>query len=234
MKKYISLILIFSVSTIILYGQNRVQIHSLNEYFADLDHEKRTQARNVEMTYNDVEGSAYLYDFFMPGRIIMRNGKIFEGPLKFNLYTEVIEFQTDDQSVYSVSNSNDVKTVIIGEYEYSCVYVPDDPTKFIFMQLVYDGTTKIYLRQTVAFRDKVAPQAYSEGTPARFVRNKDRYYLSFPDLKYVEITSVKTLLNSLNDESGKLKKYIKENKLKTDNPEDLFKIMSYYEKSAGN
>jgi hypothetical protein len=112
--------------------------------------------------------------------------------------------------------------------------MPDDPTKFIFMQLIFDGTVNLFLRQTVGYNEEVLPQGYADGKPARFSRNRDLYYLSFPDYRYEEITSVKSLLNILNDESGKLAKFIKENKLKTNNSEDLFKIMEFYEKPTAN
>jgi len=96
---------------------------------------------------------------------------------------------------------------------------------------------KIYLKEKKRFFKKVKAQGYADGEPAKFKKVRSEFY--FKDAKnrsdrlMIIPQKMSSFIAFFQDDAKSIKKYIKENKLKIDNPDDLVKIFNFYYKHQG-
>ena len=202
-------------------------IRALNEYISEFSHVRRAENGGLEYDYSKVEGTPYYQEDFMKGRIILNSGKVYGGPMRLNQYTEMVEIKSEDGSVFSIKDADEISAIMIGDHKFVYRPDPDDLYHSIAMESLYEGDYSLYQVRSTRFQAAVAAQAYQEPHPARFVRNNDRFYLLHAD-GYSEIKSKKSLLNVLKDKQNELKAYIKTENLDVKVPSDLVKILEYH------
>ncbi len=200
----------------------------LGEYMSEFGHFKRTTEGMPLLEYEDIDGNPYLNNDFIKGQIVMNDERVFLGPLRLNNYTKKIEMLSEDGEAYTISDPQGISYIRIEDMTF--VYVPDPHKKssFISMELLYSGTSSVYLRRSVDFKDAAPKQAYQEPLPPRFVDNDDELFILHPDKGYVEIRSRKNLLKLFSDKEDALKSFMKEEKLDPTKPADLISILEFY------
>ena len=88
-------ILVVGINIINLNAQ--VHVGGIEEY---IDYANITYATaGVNNSYENIAGSPFYFDEFIEGQIKLENGKIYQGPLRYDVYTYQIEFKTSNGKI---------------------------------------------------------------------------------------------------------------------------------------
>ena len=86
----------------------------------------------------------------------------------------------------------------------------------------------ILTKMKIDFYSEVRGKAFVESKPDRFVRDDDTNYLMKTETEILKVSSVKKLINLLDDHSQELKEFAKKEKISGRNGEDMARILDYY------
>lgn len=184
--------------------------------------------------YNMPEGSPYLNEKFTSAKINdIRETKL----VRFDAVEGNVEVMITGTKVVVLDNSRSyIISMLDGSKKvYETLKYTDERGNgnTSFFELL-DSTIhyKIYLKEKKKFFKKVKAQGYADAEPAQFKKVKDEFYISDFRSKTNRLLAIsqkmKSFIEFFPDDSRSIKKYVKENRLKTDNGEDLIKIFRFY------
>jgi len=169
------------------------------------------------LSYGEIEGSPYFSDEFIDGKVYLKSGKSAAIPIRYNLYTDEVEFMRDGM-VHDLIK-DDVKYIEQGE---EVIY--QENSTYYFSQ--ESGKFSLYIKKRVSFHDKVSARAYYDPEPAKFKRDMDEYYLKEENKPAREIKNKKTLQEMLGENEAALD-FIKKSKIKATKAEDLLELVRF-------
>lgn len=186
--------------------------------------------------YNAPEGSPYLYEGFKAAKI----NAIKESQLvRFDAVEGNVEVMINETKVVVLDNSKPYNITLLDDSGkvYSTLKYTDlkGNEKASFFELL-DSTSnyKIYLKEKKRFFKKVKAQGYADEEPAKFKKVGSEFYIKDAKNRSDRLMLIPQKMSSFTaffqDDAKSIKKFIKENKLKIDNPDDLVKIFNYYYK----
>jgi len=184
--------------------------------------------------YQDVEGSRYLDDQFVPVKIDSISGTRF---VRFNVVENAIEIKTDGKIGRLSLNESYVLRLQDGSNRiFSTQTYTDDEveTGVSFFENVHNEKLfSIYLKEKIKYVAAVPEKSsYEPAKPANFLRGFEAFYLkkSEPtDMPLQEIPRRKKQFYKLFGAKSKLvEKFVKKEKLTISTANDLVKIFSYY------
>lgn len=219
-------LLVFTLDTKCQRGPD--EIRALNEYLVTLNHVRRAELGALNIDYSKVSGTPYYREDFMEGRIVLKSGKSYNGPMRLNQYSESIEIRSEDSTVFSIRQADEISYIMIGDQKFVYRPDPDDLYHSIPMELLHEGEYSLYHLRSTRFQAAEAARAYQEAQSPRFIRNKDRFFLLHSD-GYFEVKSRRSLLKNLGDKQEALKSFIRTENLNVGVPADLVRIMEYYD-----
>jgi len=187
-----------------------------------------TYFRN-SLSLSDVEGSPFLNEEFLPGKIITRDGSVYtEIPLRYNGYTDDLEFQKDKDN-FNIDPKDLVKRAEFGGSVFCYLeYFEGDKIKSSFFEILTEGKATLLVKYSVKFLDKEQVKAYAEPKPARFDTPVKDHYLSIDGAPAKLITNKKGLLEMFGDKKSAIESYISKNKVSAKGDDGLTKIVVHY------
>ena len=176
-----------------------------------------------------IEGSPYLYDDFRAGEIHMIDNTIISDvKLRYNAYNDNMEY-LDNDTAYFIGARHLVKKVIINEEVFVLDSDPKTPDyRRCFFHQLTSGKVSLLCRYTVELKEEVSERAYREAIPWRFERDEDRFFIKRGYQSLFEIGSRKNLCKTLGDHHEELKSFVKKEKISCRDPEELVKLIDYY------
>jgi hypothetical protein len=187
----------------------------------ELDAARRTFPKLV---YEKVSGSPYYSGGFVNSILILTDGDSTTLPLRYDMFQDEIEFKKDDKILWLIKK--DIKYIIYGDEMVVVSTVPDDTSKLGFFFAPSIGKYSLYVKRSVAYRPFVPPKPYGEAIPEHFEDLNDEFYLKTDDMPARVFRTKKVLLGILNDNKAALD-FIKKEKIKVDDPEDLQKLFNF-------
>jgi hypothetical protein len=178
---------------------------------------------------SDIEGSPYFEDEFVEGAVFMTSKVQFVGlPLRFNIFNDQVEFRSDDGSLMVLSVPEVIEKVEFGEttLEYS-VYSHLNKIRRGFFVVLEKGEASLYSRPRITFEDARKPGAYSEAKPPRFIKRPDEYYIRISKEPAILISKRKDIEGLFPDHEKEIQDFIRKNRIKINQPEDLIKVVQY-------
>lgn len=176
-----------------------------------------------ESEIQKVKLKKYLTDGFKP---VIVNGEKSTFFIRYNIYEDQMEFVKDEQVYYlGKAPKNRVKFRTMNK-TYICLNWNGDPHYF---ELILEAD-KIGLvaKQTVKFIEpKKATTSYGVDKPADFKRSKDVYYFTKNGELYKTPSKKKDFINFFENQSDKVKKYMKKEKLSHRDSKDIVKILNF-------
>jgi len=173
--------------------------------------------------YNDIEGSPYYFENWIPGSVYSFTGEVLENlPLNYNKHTGSFEYKKD---LYTLIKLN--------SYEYNRVEVNNLNEKNVFLnfskfdenhylKLLFESNDFSVLKKEYSVIKEEELGFYNSGSSRSKFVNKIKYFI-FKDEKLIEFNpKAKEISKILN--SNQVKKTIKSNKLKIKKEEDLIKL----------
>lgn len=182
-----------------------------------------------KMNFGDIKGTPYLNDEFIEGDVVSTSNTKYVGiPLRYNCYSDQMEFKGEDGKPIAVENSI-VKSVIIDgkEFIYSA-YSNGNKIHRSYFEIIKAGDISLLKKYETRFNEAQPAKAYQDPVPAMFKETIPQYYFKQGKSEALKITKAKEFLKMLPEHQDKMHKYLKENKLKMNNEDDLIKLFDHY------
>ena len=175
------------------------------------------------------EGTPYLEDDFIVGKVHLVDGKWFdEIPLRFNVFNDAIEYKFKDL-VAEITNLEEIdRFEFDGKTYVHQAYLVRKNFDESIMQRVNSGKYQHLIKHTIKFKDAEEPAAYQEAKPPRFVHQGDKYYLSVNGQPAVQYNSKGELFKLLGTSSELAKNYFKENKIRISKSPEMQKFFDWF------
>lgn len=192
---------------------------------SDLDY-----INNQNDRYAKIEGTPYLDEDFHTGSVSFKNKKYTGMELRFNPYEGYFEFKTEEGVKFLDPRATRIDTVWLGEDIYEYVnYQAGKALKQTFMKLVHSSVTNVYLYSEVILSQPEEASGYDAAKPARFDKMAETIYILKDKEAAREFKGKKSLEEIFPEQNKQLAAYIKSEKLKLKNLEDVISLCSYYD-----
>jgi len=229
-KKYYWIIILILFGLLPNQGLAQITIPEIEEYL-DRIRLNRAMEGMRENTYKDVEGSPFMSKEFREGRIQLKDGRLFSGKLRYDMYAIEMQFIAKG-IVYVIAFPEDIEYIEIEDVKF--IYSPylltpsgTNPKESYFIVMM-DGDNKLLAKKEVLLLDAVPAKPYTDPKPAQFSKKNDSYYIKKKNLPAVKISNRKSLMGILEDKEAEVLSFIKKEKISHKNPEDLKKLIEYY------
>jgi hypothetical protein len=184
--------------------------------------------------YNVPNGSPYLDEAFTAARINERDETHF---VRFDAVEGVVEVQLAEDRVIALDNSIPYTITLLNGtdqvYETHEYINPKGDKASTFLQVVHSSENyTLFVRENKKYFKEVKAQGYAAAEPAGFKKAQDQYYIR--DKRKVSGSVVpipgksKDFREFFEDDAGRIKSFIKANKLSISNSQDLVAIFDYY------
>ena len=216
---------LFTYLIILFCLTSQISIAQVDSYADGYFFHRNSLPTKIVITYNDIEGSPYLYEEFSDAIIYSRDTQAVKLPLRYNIYTNEMEYQLDG-TTYTIGNPFIINKIILGEQVF--VYL-----KFIgkggYFELLETGKCFLVQKMSIKYNPPEGPKAI-QGTniPPKFTKEPDEYYIILNDSTPIKVENLKSLLNALSDQKTSLENFIEKEKIKNVKRENLIQIIKYY------
>jgi len=199
----------------------------INTYAAD---EVKYNANTKNVSYKEIQDSPYLIDSFVVGSIYTNRNEQFQNiPVRYNIYTDNIEYIMGASSVLTLKNPETVEKIECENYKL--IYLShSDKNKLEsgFFIVLTEGNASLLSKPGITLHKPTPPGGYIDAQPPRFSRNPDTYYIKVGKNQAQIIKSKKKLINSFPDCREELSKYIKTHNTKISDQKSLIDLVQFY------
>ncbi|MEM1001504.1 MAG: hypothetical protein AAGH46_02520 [Bacteroidota bacterium] len=183
---------------------------------------------------NNIQGSPYLSNSF--DKALMYYGDEFVGDIyfRYNGYNEEIEIKQtniEGEPIKGLGKDKKIKLVYNGNsLSFKTFIDKNGGTKNGYLTLIKDGHFKLYRHLKIVFKEaKKAENSLVKGTPAKFLQS-DEFYLEQPSeksIRQIELNNRKIIQLFNDDTSSDLKEFLKNNKIKVNDENDLHQVINF-------
>lgn len=217
----ISMLFAFAVSS---YAQIIHADHGLEDFYRM----KFVKEGYSNTKYDDIQGSPFLNKEFIKGELLMSDSTKYIGiPLRYNIYTDEIEYQGPDESEFALGDKTMAIKISFDNHEFK--YISSSEVKS-YLEFVVLGKATLLKKYKVRYVEAEKAKAYEKSMPARFERGTENYYIEFQDGKISYVPNNKNIASLFPDKKEEIEKYVKAEKLKLKKEDDLIKLINFYNK----
>ena len=185
-----------------------------------------------------LQGQKFPGDYWHDGKVFLENDEVISGSIKYNLQLNNVNLDIKSK-ILTFSAKKVVRFEIIDQlsnahrYFYSLPFaLTGDYKAPVFFEVLHEGSLSLLCREKVTTETVNSPNnSYRNQRFSRTVLDYDFYYLREHD----QIRSYANRRNELlsivmKDKADQIKKFMKKNRLDSDDREDLALIFQYYNK----
>ena len=185
----------------------------------------------LELAFYDapITGTQYLNELYQKGTAIIDNDKEESRLMRYNAYTDEIEFLSKEQKPLKLLKRENIIVNLDGKiYEVKLYYFKNKIAKGYFNPL-NKGEVVLYLQPKKRLSFAEAPDnGYDDLNPAKY-EVKFEYYLKKGDKPLTKIEpGKKDILYYLSDRREEVKSFVSANKLKLRKVTDIIALLNYY------
>lgn len=223
MKKYNFNYLLFSL--LLLMSVTNYSQHS------DVDHIylNAKSLTSIDLTSKELVGNSYIEERFLPSDISNQETSYL---IRYNAYRDEMEIELDGKPYYLPLTSYYSITFNLSNKTYQVLdFKEKKTTKKGFFVVMYLGTElSLFLKEKIKLYEEVPPKAgFSQYEPPKLGRVKDKLFIGYKDNTAIELPNKKKeIIKLFLHKSGEVQSYVKENKLRFKNKQDLIQILKYY------
>jgi hypothetical protein len=176
-----------------------------------------------------IDGTPYQLEENVTGIFYQKNKMVVKAPTRLNYFQSNFEFQLDGKT--HLVDANTIDSVLINDmtYVYRTLEVKGK-TKPCAVKLVgHVGNNSIYSFTEVELKPEVKASGYVEPKPATYNWVEPVYLFEISG-NLIVLTNFKKLTSTFPEKENEIKRFIKENKIKKDYPDDLKKLLGYISK----
>lgn len=208
-----------------------------NAALGQIDNATGTMNNTVRITgqYKDTEGSPYLIDDYKNGVLYDKDGNTKAVFLKYDTYKEEVEVFNDgnplliDKRLYPrfVIEYIDTKTSQKVRYEFTNEIAIPGMKKDKYVEVITDGEKFKLIKTYTTQLNQSQDQGYGGVVSNNYFENDEDYYIYTVGLDAVPVKlKNKDVLKAISD-NGKLKAFLKKEKIKIRKEKDMAKVMEY-------
>lgn len=185
-------------------------------------------------TNQRIEGSPYASNSFTPTTVYYGSepaGKVY---YRYNAHNQEIEIKQqnlENEPVRALGRDKKINIRVNDKLMSFKTFIDKKgKTQNGYLTLLKDGKFKLYKRLNITFKEaKKAENSFTKDTPARFTAFTEYYLESQDGNKIEEIEfSTKKLLNLVDaEERESVKQFIKQNKIKLKDEQDVSKVLDF-------
>ncbi len=184
-----------------------------------------------------IAGNPYLEKSFKKGKIISNVDMQFpEIPLRYNIYTDNIEYKAPNGKIYALKDHNKVKAYQIGDttFVYLPFYEKKNKISAGFFQQLVAGQVSGLVRYKVYLLPAVPEKPYQKAKPERFSEVSKTFYVRIGDLPARAVTNAKEFIKLFPNHKKPLSQFVKNEKIRLQKQEDFEKLVRYSETLLSN
>jgi hypothetical protein len=181
------------------------------------------------LTLDKIQGTPYLNPDFVNGKVITTDGNTFNDiPLRYNCYSDVIEFKKEDVG-YDISPKDIIDKVEFGGRVFSYIqFEPGFGHNMGYFQILTEGKAKLCVKYQIGFLEREELKGFSTPKPDRFDEMKVTYWISMNDAPAKQVLNKNKFLDLFSDKKNEVESFMSNQKLTIKKEDDLKKIVSYY------
>jgi len=188
-------------------------------------------ATDSETKQGGTSGNAYLDGEWQDGEIVMNDNTVISGnKYRYNIYTQQMQFISNEDTM-AVANPGETKFIRFADKEFIYTdFYSKGELKQGYFELLQEGECSLLKRWVVSYHlvEGEANKRNSESNNEEFIR-ECTCYLKFGNNPATALESrKKDFLNCFDEDSDHIGAFIKIEKLKHKDQEDLEEIVSYY------
>lgn len=228
MTRYFFIIILQFLFGLSAIGQDYYQLRWALD-FIQLN-EKIHGGQNKSLSGEYIKGSPYLNNEFVTGTVFTTSKIQYKGlSLNFNVYNDQIEFVGRDNQILEIVEPELIEKIEYGDIRivYDEYIVSDDLKKGFFIE-ERSGQASLYRKPKVIFEPATQAAALVNAKPARFKRLRDEFYIKIGQTPAKLVSSKKDLPKIFSEYHEELESFIKKNKIKPNNVDDLNELLKYY------
>jgi hypothetical protein len=147
--------------------------------------------------------------------------------LRYNIFRNEMEFIKDDKNYFLTKTENQNIYFVAAKRTFTTLNIDGE---LQYAEINYKGNTSLYNVQQVTFKKgKVAITQFETSKKAKFVREKDIYYIALNNTDLEKLPKGKKDFYKLfSDKSKAIKNYLKKEKIDREKTEDIIKVIKYY------
>lgn len=190
-----------------------------------------------ETKYVDVQGSPYLYDDWKNGAILDKSGNLSENiMIRYDGYRDEVQFVKDGKNlVVEPAVAKEFYFVLLNEASGNVArelfrngYDIVGYNKNNYFNVKYDGTSKFLRKIKIAYMEEVVSNYGTNEQVKRFDR-KEIDYVVINGVSLELSKSRKEVMDYFHQHKASMQSFIKQNKLKLKDDNDLIKILKKYD-----
>ncbi len=213
-----SLLLFF----VLLFAANSAFAQSddvLNNFNDDVKAAKRGDMSSVAGSpYNEEASSAALF--------YMKDKQVIEKTTRLNYYHSNFEYVENDKTFLADAATLDSVVFNKAAYVYRSFAI-DGTSKLRVVKVIGSiGSKAVYFYKEILFKPAVKAGGYIEPKPARFENGEEFYLFELGD-KLIILNSFKEFNTLFPGKENEIKKFIKENGISKNKPEELKKLLQF-------
>ncbi len=192
----------------------------------------RSTGKINNIDYSEVLGSPYWNENFSPSILFLNDDQqVTKIKLRYNIFTDDFEIKQRGK-IFNIKKDKNLKKIQINDVFFSLIEI-DKFQKNTIAEILYDNKLKLFLKHQAYFLKAELAKGYTEPKPNRFEIPNPKLYLKTPfNRSLIRIKKIKDFAKIFPRSSSKIKKFIKENKIKIDNKEQLIQLVRYIEEIA--
>ena len=182
----------------------------------------------------NIQGTHYFNDNFEVATLDYFGTELNDkGFMRYNAFRDEIEMASttsQNESDLILMQSKDIVPVISGEkYLYLPYRLEDGRAKIGYLILLYEGKKNtVYIKKKKVFMEEVVARTGLENPfPPRFVDEVKIYVSENGDTPNPLRTKKKAVISFFKENSDKVRKFIKANRLKVNEPKDIISIFEF-------
>lgn len=192
---------------------------ALNSFNDDVKAAKRGDAASVSgSAYDDLPGAKALF--------YMKDKQVIERESKLNYFHSNFEYVENDKAYLVDATSIDSVVFNKAAYVYR-TFAIDGTSKLRIVKVIgRAGSKAVYFYKEILFKPAVKAGGYIEPKPARFEQGVEIYLFESGD-KLVILNNFKDFMSLFPGKENDIKKFIKENGVSKNKPEELKKLLQF-------
>lgn len=175
--------------------------------------------------YGDPSGM-YLDENWQEGEALLLDGSEMKGNFRYNIYKQKME-AISEEDTFAFAKPCELEYISIGDsrFIYATFIRPEGEVSNTWFEVLCEGECTLLLRRYIKFRVTDGDDDPSDDQLYRL----EAYYTKKGDGELERLlVSKKELLEIMNDHESQISSYIKQNKIKVKEREDLMRLFAYY------
>jgi len=182
----------------------------------------------------NIEGSPYASNDFQPTSVFYGDEPSGQLYYRYNGYNQEIEIKKQNlvsEPIRALGKDKKIKIMVNGRFMSFKTFIDKNGvTQNGYLTLINDGKFKLYKKLNITFKEaKKATNSLTKDVPARFTQFTE-YYLESEDgkrINEIELNNKKFLKLVESSKQESVKKFIKENKIKLKDENDIQVVLNF-------